>query len=96
MVERVRSQKALLCTDEHYHELAVAMNKSPDTVFVSMTALDDVAACHHRATGDPMALDRMMAQTFPSLRLQGRKFYAVDRMELFYFHVAHGKVCPHG
>ena len=89
-MERLRPTRKLECLDCYDQELYKVMNARPDVVIVRRDAVDQVMACHLRTTGEPVH------KALPSLQQKGRKYYTVNRMELFGFVNQHGKVCPIG
>lgn len=82
------------CSQASWHELLNMINSRPDRVLPMMEAVDEVIECHARCTGDtPMQAQRRLLS---SLRVPGRKYYSVEKAELFKLVQAHGKVCDHG
>lgn len=89
MVERLRPKaKAVRCGHDAWHELLHIMNSRPDVVLPRMDYLDEVLQCHAEYTGE--TVQAVTKRHLPSLRVPSRKYYAVNRLELFAFVNAHG------
>lgn len=81
MADRLKRKK---CSEESWREMLFAMNKTSDTVIISVAGLNEVVECHDHYGGDePKEL---------ILEL-GRKRAVVDRRRLFSFVNDHGEVC---
>lgn len=88
-LERVRpAAMPAACSHAAWHELLQLINSKPTYVLVRKDYLDEVMACHLRVTGD--------VYRWTTCREKGRKYYSIDRAELFGFVQVHGKACGHG
>lgn len=83
MVERVRSNRTLVCSDEAFHTLAELADSRAAMIFVRVADLAEVTACHARS-GPRVPRD---------LTAQGRKWVKVPRLTLAQFLSDHGDCC---
>lgn len=74
------------CGEQAWQDLYLSMNSLPARVVIKRHSLDELVEHHQR-----------LGYRRPDLELEerGNKYYVVDRLKLFAFVNAHGKVCKH-